>query len=201
MKEKLIVFTLIFSLTINVAALLTMGYFWGREQTTVPDRFTGRQPPSLTSGLSLDTRQRGKMRGLRRAFLQETAPVQDALLMKRGELANHLAAESPDRPAINRTLREINELQLQIQIAVIDNLLREKAFLKPGQQKQYGALICNELCQGRCATVPGAGDCRCSPGGEGRWGTERGSGAGRGSGEGRGSGAGRGRGEGGGRWQ
>ena len=33
MKEKLIIFILIFSLTVNVAALITMGYFWGKDYT------------------------------------------------------------------------------------------------------------------------------------------------------------------------
>jgi Spy/CpxP family protein refolding chaperone len=180
MKEKIIIFIMIFSLTINVAALLTMGYFWGRDYMSRKDSFEGGEPPPLTAGLSLDNRQRGKMRGLRKAFLQETTPIQDTLMIKRGELANHLNAKDPDRPAINQTLREINELQLQIQLAVTDNLLKEKAFLEPGQQKQYGTRICNELCQGSCAMEQGAGACQCGTGREGKRGMGRGRGAGRG---------------------
>ncbi len=168
MKEKLIIFIMIFSLTINVAALLTMGYFWGRDYTSKKDSLEGGEPPALTAGLSLDKRQRGKMRGLRRAFLQETTPIQDTLMIKRGELANHLNAKDPDRPAINQILREINELQLQIQLAVTDNLLKEKASLDPGQQEQYGTRICNELCQGSCAMEQGAESCRCATGREGK---------------------------------
>jgi Spy/CpxP family protein refolding chaperone len=179
MKEKLIVFIMLFSLTINVAALLTMGYFWGRDYTSRKDSFGEGEPPPLIAGLSLDNRQRGKMRGLRKAFLQETTPIQDTLIIKRGELVNYLNAQDPDRPAINQTLCEINELQLEIQLAVIDNLLKEKAFLSPGQQKQYGTLICNELCQGRCAMEQGAGDCRCATGREGKRRMGRGRGAGR----------------------
>jgi len=180
MKEKLIIVIMIFSLTINVAALLTMGYFWGRDNTSRKDGFERGKPPALTAGLSLDNRQRGKMRGLRRAFLQETTPIQDTLIIKRGELANHLNAKNPDRTAINQTLREINELQLQIQLAVTDNLLKEKASLDPGQQQQYGSRICSELCQGSCAMEQGAGDCRCATGSEGKRGMGRGRGAGRG---------------------
>ena len=179
MKEKLTIFIMIFSLAINVAALLTMGYFWGRDYLGRKESFQEAEPPPLIAGLSLDNRQRGKMRGFRRTFLQETTPIQDSLMIKRGELANHLNAKNPDRPAINQTLREINELQLQIQHAVIDNLLKEKAFLSPGQQKQYGTLICNELCQGRCAMEQGAGGCQCGTGREGKRGMGRRRGAGR----------------------
>ena len=180
MKEKLIIVIMIFSLTINVAALLTLGYFWGRDYTSGKDGFERGKPPVLTAGLSLDKRQRGKMRGLRRAFLQETTPIQDTLMMKRGELASQLNAEDPDRAAINQILREINDLQLQIQFAVTDNLLKEKAFLDPVQQKQYGARICDELCQGSCAMEQGAGGCRCATGKRGERGVNRGRGAGRG---------------------
>jgi Spy/CpxP family protein refolding chaperone len=180
MKEKLIIVIMIFSLTINVAALVTMGYFWGRDYTSRKESLEGGEPPALTAGLSLDKRQRGKMRGLRRAFLQETTPIQDTLMIKRGELANHLNAIDPDRTAINQILREINELQLQIQLAVTDNLLKEKASLDPLQQEQYGTRICNELCQGSCAMEQGAGDCRCATGREGKRGMGRGRGAGRG---------------------
>lgn len=191
MKEKIIIFIMIFSLTINVAALLTMGYFWGRDYTIRKERLEGGAPQTLTAGLSLDRRQRGKMRGLRRTFLQETTPIQDRLMIKRGELANHLNAKDPDRPAINQILREINELQLQIQLAVTENLLKEKASLDPGQQELYGRRICNELCQGSCAMEQGADSCRCATGREGK----------RGMGRGRGDGMGRGRGDGLGRWQ
>jgi len=181
MKEKLIIVIMIFSLTINVAALVTMGYFWGRDYTSRTDSFEEEKSSALTAGLSLDNRQRGRMRGLRRAFLQETTPIQDTLMVKRGELASQLNAQEPDRTAINQTLREINDLQLQIQLAVTENLLKEKAFLDPAQQKQYGTRICNELCQGSCSMEQGAGGCRCSTGKEGK----RGMGMGRGSGRGR----------------
>lgn len=197
MKEKLILFTMIFSLTVNAAALVTMGYFWGRDYTGSEYRFEGEKPPSLTADLSLNTRQRGKMRGLRRALLQETTPIQDRLLVKRGELANHLQAHVPDRPAIDRTLGEINELQLQMQLAVVDNLIKEKAFLEPEQQKQYATRLCTQLCQGSCSMAQGGGDCRCAPGGEGR----RGMGTGFGRGDGRGKRDGWGRRDGRGRWQ
>ena len=185
MKEKLIIFILIFSLTINVAALMTMGYFWGKNYTSKKGISTADGSSPLISGLSLDTRQRGKMRRLRQSFQEETRPIRNSLITKREELVTLLNSETLDRSAIERKLKEINEVQYQIQEAVIDNLLEEKTYLNPGQQKRYGEFICSELCQGRCSMEPGSGDCRCS----------------KGNGKGRGRGMGMGRGEGRGRWQ
>jgi Spy/CpxP family protein refolding chaperone len=182
MKEKLIIFSLIFSLTINVAALITMGYFWGKDYTSKKEISTADGSSPLISGLSLDTRQRGKMQKLRQSFQEETSPMRNSLITKREELVTLLNAEKLDRSAIGQKLKEINEVQYQIQEAVVDNLLEEKTYLNPRQQKRYGEFICSELCQGRCSMEPSSG-CRC--------GTERGKGRGRGMGMGRGEGQGR----------
>ena len=124
MKEKLIIFILIFSLTVNVSALITMGYFWGKDDT-VQQGTTVDGPSQLISGLSLDTRQRGKMRSLRQSFQEETSPMRNALLTKREELVTLLNAETLDRSGIEQKLKEIIQVQYQIQEAVIDNMLEE----------------------------------------------------------------------------
>ena len=136
MKEKIIIFILIFSLTINVAALITMGYFWGKDYTNTKDFSTADGSSPFISGLSLDTKQRGKMRRLRQSFQEETSPMRGSLITKREELVTLLNSEMLDRSAIEQKLKEINQVQFQIQTAVIDNLLEEKTYLNPGQQKR-----------------------------------------------------------------
>ena len=184
MKEKLIIFILIFSLTINVAALITMGYFWGKDNTGKQVTSTVDGPSPFISGLSLDARQRGKMRSLRQSFQEETSPMRNTLITKREELVTLLNSETLDRNAIEQKLQEVNEIQYQIQEAVIDNLLEEKASLNPRQQKRYGEFICSELCQGQCSMEKGSGSCGCDTGKGQKKG--RGMGMGRGRGEGRG---------------
>jgi len=151
MKEKLIIFLLIFSLTVNLAALITLGYFWGKSERPGTPAFRMGKPTSLVSELPLDNGQWRKMRGLRRNLLKEITPIRDELMTKRGELVNLFTLEKPDRQVIDQKLREISGLQLQTQAAVIDQLLKEKEFLNPKQQKHYFDLICNKLCPGQCA--------------------------------------------------
>ena len=122
------------------------------------------------------------MRSLRQSFQEETSPMRNTLITKREELVTLLNSETLDRSAIEQKLQEINQVQYQIQEAVIDNLLEEKASLNPRQQKRYGEFICSELCQGRCAIEQGSGGCRCSTG----KGKRKGQGRGMGRGEGRG---------------
>ena len=173
MREKLIIFLLVFSLTVNVAALITMGYFWGTDYRSEETVFRRGEPPRLGRELSLDNGQRGKMRGLRRSLLREIDPIRDELMTKREELVNLLTIEELDRNAIDKKLSEINGLQSQIQHTVIDHLLREKEFLTPRQQKQYFDLISKKLCRDRFPMGRGPG---------------RGMGRGDGSGRGRGQG-------------
>ena len=76
MKARLIIFLFVFSLTVNVAALVTMGYFWGRYDGKGKSFLRGDEippppPPPLISELSLDKEQWGKMRTVRRSFLKK----------------------------------------------------------------------------------------------------------------------------------
>ena len=189
MKEKLIIFLLVFSLTVNGAALITMGYFWGRDYRSGEYDSRGGEPPRLGRELSLDNGQQGKMQGLRRSLLREIDPIQDELMTKREELVNLLIIEEPDRSAIDKKLSEINGLQSQIQHTVIDHLLREKGFLTPRQQKQYFDLISKRLCRERFPMGRGQGRGMGMRDGSGR-GREQGQGMGRwdGSRKGRGQG-------------
>jgi len=192
MKEKLIIFLLIFSLTINVAALVTMGYFWGRGEGggEAVLRRSG-ESPRLGSRLSLDKVQQRKMRGMRGSLFEGIKPVRDELEAKREDLVNLLTIEDPDRIVIDQKIGEINNLQSQIQRAVIDSLLREKDFLNPMQQKEYFDVISRRLCPNRFFMGRGRGR------GMGRGdGSGRGRGLGQGIGRGDGSGSGRGQGQG-----
>jgi len=197
MKEKLIISLLVFSLTVNVAALITMGYFWGRDYRSEETVFRRGEPPRLGRELSLDNGQWGKMRGLRRSLLREIDPIRDELMTKREELVNLLSIEETDRSGIDKKLSEINGLQSQIQYTVIDHLLREKEFLTPSQQKQYFDLISKRLCQDWFPMGRGPGRGMGMRDGSGR-GKGKGQGMGMrdGSGRGRGKGQGMGRGDG-----
>lgn len=146
MKEKLMMVVLIFSLTVNAAALITMGYFWGSNYSS---REAAKEagPSPFGTELSLDQGQRDRMRELRKSFMDETAPVRDDLMIKRAELANLLTSEGPERSSLEQKLREINELQLRMQIAVIDQMFKEKEFLSPEQQARYADFISHRLCQ------------------------------------------------------
>ena len=192
MKEKLIIFLLIFSLTINVAALVTMGYFWGRGEGGGEAVFRrSGEYPRLGSRLALDKVQQRKMRGMRGSLFKGIKPVRDELEAKREDLVNLLTTKEPDRIMIDQKIGEINSLQSQIQHAVIDSLLREKDFLNPMQQKEYFDVISRRLCPNRFFMGRGRGR------GMGRGdGSGRGRGLGQGIGRGDGSGSGRGQGQG-----
>ena len=200
MKEKLIIFLLIFSLTINVAALVTMGYFWGRGEGGGEAIFErSGESPRLGSRLSLDKVQQRKMRGMRGSLLKGIKPIRDELEAKREDLVNLLTLEEPDRSAIDEKIVEINSLQSQVQHAVIDSLLREKEFLNPEQQKEYFDVISRRLCPNRFFMGRGRGRGMGRGRGQGQGiGRGDGSGSGRGQGQvmGMGDGSGRGRGQG-----
>jgi len=158
MKERLIIFLLIFSLTVNVAALVTMGYYWGRYDSNGIPLLKGDETPSprLIRELSLDKEQRGKMRDMRRSLLNEIDPIRNELNTKREDLVDLLTTAEPDRSALDQKLSEINTLQSRIQYAAVDNLIREKEFLNPSQQEQYFNFISKRLCRSQMPMGRGA---------------------------------------------
>jgi hypothetical protein len=144
MKEKLITFLLIFSLTVNIAALCTIGYFWGKNYRDT-ESIIRRGGPPPEERLALNRGQQGRMQELRELFLKEIDPIRGELVTKREELLTLLSSEDPDRDAINQKLAQINQLQAKTEHAAVDYLIKEKTFLTPWQQKQYFDLI-NERC-------------------------------------------------------
>ena len=140
------------------------------------------------------------MRGMRGSLFEGIKPVRDELEDKREDLVNLLTIEDPDRIVIDQKIGEINSLQSQIQHAVIDNLLREKDFLNPMQQKEYFDVISRRLCPNRFFMGRGQGQGMGRGDGSGS-GRGQGQGIGRGDGSGRGQGQGIGRGDGSGRGQ
>jgi len=99
----------------------------------------------LFSKVSPDAQQREKIMALRKDFLafrQANFEATDAL---RGELADLLKTDAPDRARIDAVLARIAESQSALQRRVVEQALSVRAVLRPDQRPAFEELMTKNL--------------------------------------------------------
>ncbi len=138
---------LVFSLAINGAVLVAIGYplarqYWGNQTKPLvwqEMQFKDVPPQVLQSRLEFRNRIR-----------QERIRVRN----KQEHLAQLLMSDPPDRKKIKEAVQSVNALQGKIQQAVIEQILQETAAMTPEQRRLYLANIQSRMCQGPCGRGP-----------------------------------------------
>lgn len=148
MKRKILILGLIFSLTINIAVLTTIGHHWlGREKEERHHREGKNSSMSyLYKELALSESQIKEMESLRESLEPNMDGTKEELREKRVELVALLTESKPDRKKINEKLIEIESLQGILQKFIIDNIIQQKEILAPEQQKKLLSIISRRIC-------------------------------------------------------
>jgi Spy/CpxP family protein refolding chaperone len=145
MRSKWIIILLIFSLAVNMAAVVTMVVQWSRRSE--PRRpffgppFSEQRREMLRERLDLTDDQYRKVGQAHDQFAEEMDSLQAALRTKREELFRQLETEEPDRGQIEVLLAEIAALQADQERKVVDNLLSMKEVLTPEQRERLHSLL------------------------------------------------------------
>ncbi len=98
------------------------------------------QDPMLRQQLGLTDEQAAKIESAQLEFAKQEIQRRAALRTKRLELATLLRAENLDRGAIERKLREVNELELQTRLAWLDHSLAVRNLLTAEQREKLRQL-------------------------------------------------------------
>ncbi len=142
MRNKLLILGFTFSVAINAAVLLTIGFHWrggcGEEHYR---REGHHQQNFLSRELNLSSSQKEQMKNFEKSFQTNMKDVSFKLNEKRGELINLLSEFEPNQEEINIRINEIASLQAELQKYVIDYLLEQKGVLDLKQQDKFFSLI------------------------------------------------------------
>ena len=146
MKSKWIIILLIFSLAVNIAAVVTIGIQWSRHFTRhhpllSEPPFSERHRETFRRRLELTEDQFRKVREVQDRLAEEMETQHSLLREKRQALVDQLRAPDPDREMIDSLLVEISVLQADIERKVVDNLLEMKGVLTPAQREKLLSLI------------------------------------------------------------
>ena len=143
MKKKNVVYLLILSFIFNIAFLGSLGYRMiekKRRKTAWAER-AERGRKSFNEWLELTEDQIAKLEEIREKFPSRIHSLRMQMNEERKKLGPMLRHESPDTIKIMAHLRSINQMQVEIENSIIQQVLREKAVLTPGQNEKYLKMV------------------------------------------------------------
>jgi len=110
--------------------------------------------PSVRQQLGVTADQAEKIRQQESAFRKTEIRNRADLQIKRMDLNDLLAADKPDRSAIDAKLQEIGVVQLAVEKSAIDNRLNMRDALTPAQRQKLQQIVT----QRRQPVPPGGGN-------------------------------------------
>ena len=87
--------------------------------------------------LGLNEKQKTDIAGLRAEMEKSMVGIQSKIKIERIDLRSLVAAESPDKAAIEGKMKEINDLQFQAKKLTVDHVFAVYGLLTPEQRKTF----------------------------------------------------------------
>lgn len=137
-RSRLLLFTLILSLSLNVGVLVAVGY---RSLDWAHAPHTDAEFAGLVDYLGLRDEQQQRWRDAEAVFLAQFEPRASEIRERRDRLIRAIFADDPDPTAIESERARISALQDAQQRAVIEQLLRERELLDAGQRERLVKLL------------------------------------------------------------
>ncbi|HEX7572812.1 MAG TPA: periplasmic heavy metal sensor [Bacteroidota bacterium] len=95
--------------------------------------------------LGLNEKQKTDIAGLRTEMEKTMVGIQAKIKIARIDMRNLVAAESPDKGAIEGKMKEVNDLQYQAKKLTVDHIFAVYALLTPEQQKMFKGQLMKRL--------------------------------------------------------
>ncbi len=147
MKSKVITVILIISLGINIGLLASYVYqqITGKkiEERGVSKR--GWRRGRLRHKLKLDENQLKKAEAMQETTYLKINPIRDTLKIRREELTNLLKNSQLDKSKLQNLIKEIANLQAEIELIYSEQIWQMKEVLTSEQQQQFFKLFKGKL--------------------------------------------------------
>jgi Spy/CpxP family protein refolding chaperone len=149
-KRNWLLYLVIFSLALNLGTIGTLVYLRHQDQQRTTSARTALAPlpmRDLWGRLNLDSGQRQALRGLFPEHRRQVREVREELAQKRLELFDLLKSENPSWSSIQAKIREISQLQGDLEENMAHFLLEFKKHLRPEQGAAFMGLVQGRLCR------------------------------------------------------
>ena len=159
MMRDWLMYLVIFSLALNAGVLGTFAYQHWRGQPGPPPPLEAAPLPfsQLMRELDLDTQQRQAMKAMAPEHWRKVRGLQQELLQQRQELFALIKQDNlPEWPPVEGKIREIGNLQVQLEEEKVHHLLDVQKNLRPEQRHMLITHLEKRLPQ-CCGGGPGRG--------------------------------------------
>jgi len=112
--------------------------------------------PTLRERVGISAEQAAKIQGQQAAFAKSRVRDRADLRVKQMDLRQLMAAEKPDRAAIDKKLREISEVRLAAQQLAVERRLAMREAITPEQKEKMKQLFRERMRDGREGRPPAA---------------------------------------------
>ena len=135
----------------SLALLLALTMVGGATALSQPDPAAHHAPlpqrgrREFMEKLGLNEKQKTDIAGLRTEMEKSLVGIQAKIKIARIDMKNLVAAESPDKAAIEGKMKEVSDLQYQAKKLTVDHLFAVYALLTPEQQKMFRGQMLKRL--------------------------------------------------------
>jgi Spy/CpxP family protein refolding chaperone len=135
----------------SMALLLALIMAGGATALSQPDPAAHHAPlpqrgrREFMEKLGLNEKQKTDIAGLRTEMEKTMVGIQAKIKIARIDMRNLVAAESPDKGAIEGKMKEVNDLQYQAKKLTVDHIFAVYALLTPEQQKMFKGQLMKRL--------------------------------------------------------
>jgi len=120
--------------------VLAAGVSFAWSQPMMKERMMkerGEHRREMMADLQLTDEQQAQMQKLHLQLEKKQAGIESEIKLKRLDLKEELLGANPDQAKIEKNIRAINDLQLQMKLTMVDHVFKAKAMLTPEQQKKF----------------------------------------------------------------
>jgi Spy/CpxP family protein refolding chaperone len=138
MKRDWLLYLMIFSLALNAGAIGTFGYlYWQGPQGAPPPPSAAPLPfRQLLREINLDPQQRQALKAMAPEHWHKVRGLEQELLQQRQELFGLIKQDNlPEWPPVEAKIKEINNLQLQLEEEKVHHLMDVQKNLRPDQRQ------------------------------------------------------------------
>lgn len=141
MKNSTVKFLLLISVLLNIAIFVTILYSYYNRSSYEPFLPGQGRGKFLIKELSLSPEQTKIFEQKEQSFFREINDKRKQIFLKRLDLLNLLKSDKPDTEKINQTIKEIGDMQEDIQRTVIAHIIEVKSILNKEQQRKFFDLL------------------------------------------------------------
>ena len=141
MRQKWLLYGLLFSVAINVAAVGTLVYYWVGPHGRPPAGPHRPHRGGFEQALGLSPEQKVKLDSLRAKYFRSLRPLRRQLHEERRALTDLMEEATVDSAALKKHVERIADLQAKMELLTVQHVREMSSVMTPEQREEFHRLL------------------------------------------------------------